>query len=152
MAFWKDGSAEPKRKFRFRATIFGQVAWYTKSFGSPGFSIDPQEVHFSDHIFKYPGKLKWEDVSVTLMDTGGDDDVVNKTLKLIEDAGYSIPTTGGANSDYDTFSKAELLLNASTDVILEILDQAGMQLKHGHFTMHLSNQQNLEILTILVKK
>jgi hypothetical protein len=125
MAFWKDGTAEPKRKFRFKATLFGQVAWYTKTFAAPSFNIDAQEVHFSDHIFKYPGKLKWEPVSVTLMDPGGDDDVVNKTLNIIRGAGYKIPTTGNATGDYDTFSKAELLLNATTDVILDILDQSG---------------------------
>ena len=62
MAFWKDGKAEPK-EISDLEQLFSDELWYTKSFGTPGFSIDAQEVHFSDHIFKYPGKLKWETVS-----------------------------------------------------------------------------------------
>ena len=134
MAFWKDGSAEPKRKFRFKATIFGEVAWYTKTFAAPSFQVEPKEVHFSDHIFKYPGKLKWQDVSVTLIDPGGDNDVVKKTLRLIRDAGYKIPTSGDGLGDYDTFSKAELLLNSTSDVILDILDQGGNPIES--WTLH----------------
>lgn len=126
MAFWTDNTAEPKRKFRFKVYIFNQsVAWYCKSITAPSFEMSSIEHHFSDHVFHYPGKIKWNDVSVTLVDPGGSDDVVQKTMQLISDAGYRIPVNGTAGDDYDTFSKAELVTNNGGAVVLEALDQDG---------------------------
>jgi len=125
MSFWTTGEAEPKRKFRFRVQIFGGgIAWYVKSITAPSFEISTIEHHFSDHVFHYPGKIKWNDVEVTLIDPAGDNDVVNKTLDLINKAGYKIPTDGSQDSDFDTFSKSDLVAN-NGNVILEALSQDG---------------------------
>ena len=130
MAFWTDQSAEPKRKFRFRVIIFDSTtAWYAKSITAPSFEMSSIEHHFSDHVFHYPGKIKWNDITVTLVDPAGEDDVVDKTLELIEKAGYRIPTGAGlANgSDFDSFSKADLVGN-NGNVILEALSQDGQEI------------------------
>tara|TARA_R100000231_G_scaffold84803_1_gene64462 strand:+ start:327 stop:872 length:546 start_codon:yes stop_codon:yes gene_type:complete len=130
MAFWTDASSEPKRKFRFKVLIFDQeIAWYAKSVSAPSFEITTIEHHFSDHIFKYPGKIKWNDVTVTLVDPGGDDDVVNKTLALIQGAGYEVPDGPSEATSFDTFSKAELLDNNGGSVVLQALDQEGGKLE-----------------------
>ena len=130
MAFWTDNSAEPKRKFRFRVRIFNQqVAWYCKSISAPSFEISSIEHHFSDHVFHYPGKIKWNDVTVTLVDPGGDDDVVNKTMQLIAAAGYEIPVNGISDSDFDTFSKSELVNNNGGAVVLEAIGEEGQLLE-----------------------
>ena len=126
MAFWTSPDEEPKRKFRFRVRIFNQsVAWYCKSIGAPSFEMSSIEHHFSDHVFHYPGKIKWNDVTVTLIDPGGDDDVVQKTMKLLFDAGYKIPTGAFDAADFDTFSKSELVSNNGGSVSLEALDESG---------------------------
>ena len=120
-SFWTKATTEPKRKFRFRVTLFGStVAWYCKSITAPSFEISTIEHHFSDHVFHYPGKIKWNDVEVVLIDPAGDDDVVNKTLDLINKAGYKIPGSGQSPGDFDTFSKSELVSN-NGNVILEAL-------------------------------
>ena len=125
MAFWTDGTAEPKRKFRFRVSIFGGgVAWYCKSITAPSFEISSIEHHFSDHVFHYPGKIKWQDIEVVLIDPAGDDDVVNKTLQLVSLAGYKIPKSGNSTNDFDTFSKADLV-NNNGSIILEAISQDG---------------------------
>ena len=123
MAFWTAGNAEPKRKFRFRVKIFtGDVAWYAKSITAPSFEISSIELHFSDHVFHYPGKIKWSDVTVTLIDPAGDDDVVNQTLGLLLASGYKIPNGGNLENGaaFDTCAKSELIGN-NGNVILEAL-------------------------------
>ncbi len=82
-------------------------------------------------FFHYPGKIKWNDVTVVLIDPGGEDDVVKKTMKLLSDAGYKIPTNGSNVEDYDTFSKSELVTN-NGDVVLEALDESGALLEDWH--------------------
>jgi hypothetical protein len=128
--FWTDVSAEPKRKFRFKVTIFSDsIAWYAKSITAPSFEISSVEHHFSDHVFNYPGKVKWNDVSVTLIDPGGSQDVVNQTLFLIESAGYRLPKLGDLEGDaFDTFSKSELVTN-NGQVSLIATDESGQDLE-----------------------
>jgi hypothetical protein len=130
MAFWTDSNAEPKRKFRFRVRLFSsQTAWYAKSVTAPSFEISSIEHHFSDHVFHYPGKIKWNDVTVVLVDPAGDDDVVDKTLSLINLAGYKIPTGGGLvdGKDFDSFAKADLVGN-NGNIVLEALSQNGEEI------------------------
>lgn len=125
--FWTEANAEPKRKFRFKIQLFSnEVAWYAKSVTAPSFEISSIEHHFSDHVFHYPGKIKWNDVSVVLIDPAGDKDVVNQTLQLIQLAGYKIPSLGGVadGTAFDTFSKAELVGN-NGNIVLEATDQSG---------------------------
>jgi len=133
--FWTDTSAEPKRKFRFKVRIFSSdVAWYAKSITAPSFEITSIEHHFSDHVFNYPGKIKWNDVSVTLIDPAGEDDVVKQTLALLSDAGYNIPTYDGLDTtSFDTLSKSEMVGN-NGNVILEATDQSGNVLEE--WTLH----------------
>tara|TARA_R100000030_G_scaffold14929_3_gene9830 strand:+ start:1854 stop:2411 length:558 start_codon:yes stop_codon:yes gene_type:complete len=131
MAFWTSSEAEPKRKFRFKVSIFTNtdgIAWYTKSISAPSFEVSSIEHHFSDHVFHYPGKIKWNDISVTLIDPAGDNDVVNSTLAMIDAAGYQIPGDPSSDGAFDSFSKAELTGN-NGNVILEALDQSGNALE-----------------------
>tara|TARA_R110000824_G_scaffold183900_1_gene364952 strand:+ start:8599 stop:9132 length:534 start_codon:yes stop_codon:yes gene_type:complete len=126
MAFWTENTAEPKRKFRFKVQIFDNtLAWYCKSITAPSFEISSIEHHFSDHVFHYPGKIKWNDVSVVLIDPGGTEDVVKKTMNLLFMAGYKIPTSGAGPSDYDTLSKSEMVTN-NGNVVLAALDESGL--------------------------
>ena len=129
MAFWTSHLADPKRKYRFKLTMFEEVAWYVKSVSAPSYEITSVEHSFSDHTFYFPGKIKWSDVEVTLVDPAGDDDVVHKTLELIRLAGYKLPKreeldSTGQNSAFLTFTK-EQLVNNNGKVTLETQDAEG---------------------------
>ena len=126
MAFWNSPEADPKRKYRFKLTMFGEIAWYVKSVTAPSYEVTSIEHAFSDHTFYFPGKIKWSDMEVTLVDPAGKDDVVHKTLSLISAAGYKIPTRDGLNSDqaFETFTKANLVKN-NGEVILETQNPDG---------------------------
>lgn len=120
MAFWNEASADPKRKYRFLVRVFNQeIAWYAKSVTAPSYEITSVEHAFSDHVFNFPGKIKWSDVEVTLVDPAGGDDVVFKTLEIIKGAGYTIPTLAGVTGDntdaFKTFTKAQLINPVSVD-------------------------------------
>jgi hypothetical protein len=123
MAFWNDAAADPKRKYRFLIRLFNkEVAWYVKSVTAPSYEITSIEHAFSDHVFNFPGKIKWSDVEVTLVDPAGADDVVHKTLSLVQDAGYAIPTLQDVKdgTGFKTFTKSSLV---TTNGNLEIETQ-----------------------------
>ncbi len=126
MAFWNSPNADPKRKYRFKLTMFNEVAWYVKSVGAPSYEVSTVEHAFSDHTFYFPGKIKWSDMEVTLVDPAGDDDVVHKTLSLIAAAGYKIPSANDLSSNvaFETFTKQKLVSN-NGNVILETQDPDG---------------------------
>lgn len=111
MTFWTDPSVEPKRKFRFKVRFFdSSIIWYAKSVSAPSFEISNVEHHFSDHVFNYPGKIKWNDVEVVLVDPATqEDDVVKKTLSLLEASGYKVPLSTADPALFDTFAKTELV-------------------------------------------
>ena len=127
MAFWNSPLADPKRKYRYKLTLFdGEVAWYVKSVSAPSYEITSVEHAFSDHVFNFPGKIKWSDIEITLVDPAGKDDVVHKTLSLISLAGYEIPNADTLNSNraFKTFTK-QALVESNGNMILETQNPEG---------------------------
>lgn len=134
MAFWGEnlsgGTRDPKRKFRFRV-IFGSssntVAWWAKSVDKPKMTVESQEHKFMGHTFKYPGSVKWEDISLKLVDPIEPDTAV-LTLNILKDAGYIFPEAGYADlsnpNAFKTMSKAKATAAIGTFAI-EQLDSEG---------------------------
>ena len=118
MAFWGEnlssGSRDPKRKFRFKVLFGGgegesanTVVWWAKSVDKPKMTVESQEHKFMGHTFKYPGSVKWEDISLKLVDPI-DPDTASQTLDILSQAGYVFPEEGytGPNG-FKTMSKAK---------------------------------------------
>ena len=99
MPFWSTNFGEdttlkdPKRKFRFyvefqgiAAPVGGATLWYAKAVAKPSFAIEKTEHAYLNHTFKYPGKVTWDDLDVTLVDPVDPDvaatlsDIVVKSL------------------------------------------------------------------------
>ena len=120
MAFWTDTDsdaaadvAEPKRKFRFKVTFGGisdsgnqSVAWWAKTAAKPSFTVASAEHKFLNHTFYYPGSVTWNEVAVTLVDPGGDNDTTATFSDIMEGAGYVIPTNATEEAQLATISKA----------------------------------------------
>ena len=75
MAFWNEGSIDPKRKFRFDMT-FGSAniylpSWIVKKVDKPGFTIAEAKHNFLSHTFYFPGKVEWKEINVSLVDPRG---------------------------------------------------------------------------------
>tara|TARA_R110000824_G_scaffold197932_1_gene381846 strand:+ start:276 stop:773 length:498 start_codon:yes stop_codon:yes gene_type:complete len=94
MAFWTDGALEPTRKYRFAVSTVGYLPkdyWYVKSVDKPTFEVNSNSYQLTNHKFKYPGILTWNDVSLVIVDTGGK---AKETLDMAFGLGYSLPDSG----------------------------------------------------------
>mgnify|MGYP001267978365 CR=1 FL=1 len=101
MAFWKQNDVVPKRKFRFKLTIAGTVAWWAKDVKVPTFSVGEHQHSYLDNVYKFPGKVIWDDVTCTLVDPAGGNDVIRTTMQILIGGGYDVKDKG----EYETISK-----------------------------------------------
>jgi hypothetical protein len=112
MAFWSaayngaDGK-DPKRGFKFKIIMNGmsgeQIVWFAKKVSKPGFEVTETAHSFSDKEYYFPGRVKWQTVSMTLVDPVSPIDAVAQTNRIIQDSGYTI--TEGPDQDLVTMSK-----------------------------------------------
>ena len=139
MPFWSTNFGEdttlkdPKRKFRFyvefqgiAAPVGGATLWYAKSAAKPSFSIESTEHAYLNHTFKYPGKVTWEDLDITLVDPV-DPDVAATLSDIVVQSGYSPPTDATTDS-MGTMSKAKAAGALGTVIITQI-DSNGAELE-----------------------
>jgi len=73
MAFWTDPEAnEPTRQYRFLIiSEDDEPTWYwAKSVTKPSFEVSATEHQLVNHKFKYPGVVMWNDITITIVDTG----------------------------------------------------------------------------------
>jgi hypothetical protein len=97
--FWNDVRTEPKRRFRFElkfsSRTLGQGAipvWTIKTASKPKANVSTIEHQYIDHTFKYPGRVTWDPISITLVDPV-DPDLSYAFLDVLGASGYKFPTT-----------------------------------------------------------
>jgi len=139
MPFWSTNFGEdttlkdPKRQFRFyvefqgiSAPQGGATLWYAKSVGKPGFTVENIQHNYLNHVFKYPGKVTWQDISITLVDPV-DPDMAATLSDILVQSGYSPPTDATTDS-MGTISKAKAAGALGTVIITQI-DSNGNELE-----------------------
>jgi len=98
MSFWTNNTTEPKRNFRWRVTMsnltqnygVGSAAvWWAKTVDTPSYTVTDVTHSFFDNEFKFPGRVQWQDVNMTLVDPISPN-AVQMTNQIILDSGYSI--------------------------------------------------------------
>ena len=132
MPFWSQSFQEnvtlkdPKRKFRFtvqftgiNAANGGSMLWYAKTAGKPKFSVESVPHSFLNHEFHYPGSVKWEELSITMVDPGGDLDVASTLSAIVQSSGYN-PPTDATNENLTSISKAKATGALGTVIITQI--------------------------------
>ena len=122
-SFWSVGqgstAAIPKRNFRFLVSIGAGSdvpVWVVKSTTLPSFQVGEAKVHFVNHEFKYPGKVTYQDLTVTLIEAV-DPNTSYELLNLFSKSGYQTP---------DKIEGA-LEQNAQTSVIFKDKAVAGLE-------------------------
>ena len=122
MAFWSQNSTEPKRLFKFIVSINGLAgvssltlpSWIARNVDRPKFDVNEQVLQFLDKKFKYPGKVTWQDVSMTLVEPVSPE--INPSRILYTNlalSGYNAPSpavataanAGNSSADLATISK-----------------------------------------------
>lgn len=94
--FWSDVKTEPKRRYRFTLGFSSKgndnqiPLWTVKTAAKPKATVSTIEHQFMDHIFKYPGRVTWDPISVTLVDPV-DPDLSWQFLDVLGGGGYKYP-------------------------------------------------------------
>ena len=100
MPFFSDtgpGGFEPKRKFRFLVsfTELSNLTFMAKTAAKPSYDMTAQEHNVLNHVFKFPGIVKWSDIDVTFIDAV-DPNVGQKFYNALLNAGYVAPINEAA--------------------------------------------------------
>lgn len=104
--FWTKPNIEPKRKFRWLLYFANTPQFIIKSVTKPSFQVGSSSHNFLQHQFHFPGRVTWQDISITLVDPVNPD--ATKTLyEVIRSAGYKLPNNvmTEANTGMSTVSK-----------------------------------------------
>ncbi len=124
--FWQNPALEPKRAYRFVLRVPGTDSFGVKQFlvtkvTKPAFSISESEHKYLNHSFYYPGKLTWNDVSFTIVDTLGPADGTYAMTELLKRMGYTLPQNPDAGgTSLQTISKATSTAAMGTIEIIQI--------------------------------
>ena len=124
---WQSAGIEPKRKYKYILNLGDIPAWVIKTSGRPNVNISEGAKHnFMAYEFKYPGKVTWDNVEITLVDPI-DPDVASIMFKIIQDAGYRIPRDWTAENAGWKISMSKLnSINATKgDIAIKTVDSNG---------------------------
>jgi hypothetical protein len=102
----------------------GSSLWFAKTCDKPSFTIETAEHQYLNHTFYYPGSVKWQAISMTLVDPG-DPDTVGLINSIVQQSNYAIP---GTPSELTTMSKGAAVSSIGT-VTVQQLDAAGVALE-----------------------
>jgi hypothetical protein len=129
MAFWTEQATEPKRNYRFLVEITNlgaagadSVQWWAKTFKVHSYAVSETEHDFMDNKYYFPGRLTWEDVTLSLVDPVSPN-AVALTNQVIVESGYNVKAKGDLNAP-QTMSKGKAV-NALGDVKVSILNSDG---------------------------
>jgi len=131
MAFWTNNTVEPKRNFRWRVTLANfshpdspdGIVWWAKTVDTPSYTVTDVTHSFFDNEYKFPGRVQWQDVNMTLVDPVSPN-AVELTNKFIIDAGYSIKGLPEFSAKPTSINKAAM--NAAVgDVRIEVFSGTG---------------------------
>lgn len=90
MSFWNQASVEPKRQFRWLLYIAGMPQWIVKDVKKPSFNVTNTSHDFLNYKFHYPGRVDWQDISVTVVDPVQPDSAAS-LVAILEQSGYVVP-------------------------------------------------------------
>jgi hypothetical protein len=134
MAFWSTNDVEPKRNFRFKVQITGlasntgaptDVLWWAKTVTTPGFDVSEVEHNYLDNKFYFPGRVSWNEVSLTLVDPISVD-AVSITNELLVKSGYSVKAS---ETSLQTMSKNKATSSGIEKIVIEILNADGIAIE-----------------------
>jgi hypothetical protein len=101
--FWSSTQPDPKRQYRF-VVIFADSQtsaqsldripnFVAKTVTKPKITVSTVPHMFLDHEFKFPGRVTWDPISITMVDPGGKDDIAAALMSRLGQSGYKYPDT-----------------------------------------------------------
>ena len=96
--FWSSPDLEPKRQFRFMVSmeIDGEeLSYAVRSADRPSYTIGETEHRFFNHTFYYPGRMTWNTITLTFVDSV-DPGAGKKLYEYLAAVGINSPVTPAA--------------------------------------------------------
>ena len=106
--FWTQPNVEPKRKFRWLLEFANTPKFIVKSVTKPSFQIQTTQHQFLQHTFKFPGRVTWQAINMTIVDPV-EPDATASLFGILKNAGYVIPSEISAGPGYETISKVKMV-------------------------------------------
>ena len=124
---WANQSIDPKRKYRFRVSFgdSGISPYYVKTASLPKANISVVEHSYFDYNFKFPGRVTWDPITVTMVAPADfSDDPTNMLYDILTStAGYVFPDLPGASDS--SLSKQGFTKGGFQNIKLEVIDGNG---------------------------
>lgn len=124
--FWSQKQLEPKRKFRWLLYFAGAPQFIAKSVTKPSFTVGTTSHNFLQHQFNFPGRVTWNDVSITLVDPVHPDATAS-LYEILKDSGYVLPTdiVSSGDSGLATISKEKMVTSLGNRVRIDQISASG---------------------------
>lgn len=123
MSFWTDKTVEPKRTFRWLLYLSGMPQFIVKTVKKPSFNVATTPHQFLNYEFHYPGTVKWQPMSFTIVDPVKPDST-KSLYRILEQSGYVIPSSY-IQSEATTISKAAMVDALGGEIKIAQLDTDG---------------------------
>jgi len=125
--FWADATLEPKRQHRWLLTIGILPPYIIKRIDKPSFIVGEAEHNYFGHAFYYPGMVKWDPITLTLVDPVKPD-ATSTLMSVLKQSGYEIPRIKDASIDSSnalhTITKANAVAALGTSLTLTQISTA----------------------------
>jgi hypothetical protein len=98
--FWASKNTDPKRQFRFYVQLKdGNMipVWTIKTVTKPKMTVSSTEHSFLNYTFKYPGRVTWDNITITLVDPV-DTNVASQVYNILSQSGWKNPTANPQTS------------------------------------------------------
>ena len=119
--FWSNVNTDPKRQFRFILAMGSIPVWTVKTAVKPRATVATIPHQFLNHTFKYPGRVEWENITVTLVDPV-DPDLAFSFLEKLRKSGYQYPDTSNVRG---TISKQKSVQDGLGGISLQQINADG---------------------------
>jgi len=129
------GVTNPKRAFRFKITVGAfsdttigsdlgtNVVFWAKTAEKPSFTLGETTHNYLNHTFKFPGRVTWNDVAITMVDPGGEKGVAFALTKILNESGYVVPTDA---SQFQTISKTKAVGGLGEVLVQQLNDEGAV--------------------------
>jgi hypothetical protein len=91
MTFWtptqQGVTKDPKRQFKWLATIGSIPTYVLKKVDKPSFAISETEHKFLNHTYYYPGRVTWNTITMTIVDVVNPD-MAKTVAEIVYNSGY----------------------------------------------------------------
>ena len=124
--FWSEASTEPKRKFRYLLYFAGMPQFMAKSVTKPSFQVGSTQHSFLQHNFNFPGRVTWQDITITIVDPI-QPDATSSLYNILAKAGYVLPDAVGedASIDASTISKKNMIDSLGSTIKIDTIGPSG---------------------------